>query len=187
MKPIFSVKNRIRSGYVISLLLLLLSYFLIFYGQQRLSTGASAAIHAENVISRVEMLKSEFALAESGARGFLVTRDQRFLAHYQTAAERIPIIFNELEQNLGHGEKRQLDTLRLVLTDRLAEISAAVSEFKARGVLAPGGRRNEQTSLQVGDSVRLYTSRLMSEANQVVRGRQDQLTGMFDTGGPVSH
>src|SRR5262245_50059150 len=90
-------KRRIRSGYILSFVLLLISYFLIFYVQQKLVREASWVTHSYSVVNNAETLRGLLTEAETGVRGYVITKDPRFLKPYHGAIRRIPILGMELK------------------------------------------------------------------------------------------
>src|SRR5258706_4669772 len=91
------LKSRIRSGYVISFLLLLFSVCLIFYVQQKLARESDRLMHSYVILNKAESLKAEVTAAETGMRGYLITRDSHFLKPYTFALAKVPALCTQLK------------------------------------------------------------------------------------------
>ena len=81
-----SLKIKIRWGYVIAFLMLLVSYVLIFYIIRKVAKEASAVSHSYAVINMLESIKAEVTDAETGVRGYVLTNDTRFLKPYNSGS-----------------------------------------------------------------------------------------------------
>src|SRR5437868_7274594 len=121
MVSLLTLKGKVWSGYFLAFILLLVSYFLIFYTMQRSVQETNSVSHTFNVINRLEMLRGQITQAETGIRGYVITKDIRFRLPYDEAIVNIPVIYGEIK-NLTKDNPRQqsrLDTLKVLIDERL--------------------------------------------------------------------
>ena len=81
-----------------------------------------------NVLEHLLAFQSHLSDAESGQRGFLLTRDANFLAPYHVATEQIPAILTQLEQETSQdsAQREQVEALRLLTERKLAELRTSL-------------------------------------------------------------
>ena len=92
--------TKIRSGYVIAFILLLVTYFLIFYSVKNLAAGTQNISVTHNLINKVEALQVSMMDAESSVRSFIINPDPNLLNRYYAAQREIPILRTGI-QNLN--------------------------------------------------------------------------------------
>jgi len=174
------LRKRIRSGYVLSFLLLLFSYCLIFYVQQRLAKETRWVIHSHVVINNSESLKAELISAETGMRGYLLTRDARFLEPYNAASHTIPSLCKELKDLVADNDnqRRNLDTLEQLITKRMDILSFGLTNFQTnRYVITDNMRLRLDSGRNMMDSARLYVSKIKEAEEKLVQARKKRLSG----------
>ena len=91
-----SLNIRNRWGYFIAFVLLLISYFLIFFIIQQLAKQGESISQSYDVINTLESIKAEITDAETGVRGYALTKDVRFLKPYNTGSKRVVDLLNNL-------------------------------------------------------------------------------------------
>jgi signal transduction histidine kinase len=183
MTELLSFRTKIRSGYVLSFLLLLFSYGLLFYVQQRFVSEAGGVIHGYKIVNNIQSLRAELGAAESGVRGYILTRDDRFLVPYNEAIRKIPILHGELKSLMSDSSQRQphrLDTLHQLIETKLNILSTGLSNFLASGFeITQEMRTRRETSLRTMDSIRLYISRITATEKTLLHSREQKLSELF--------
>jgi signal transduction histidine kinase len=179
---IVTLSRRIRWGYIIAFLLLLISYFLIFFAIQRLLKESNSVTHTFNVINQLESLHSEVAEAETGVRGYIITKDIRFLDPYTTAHRRIPVILDRIT-NLTQGNEyhiQNLSKLKELITDKLYYLSFGLTQFQKEGfVITDVMKANREASKSAMDSIRIYINSMSAHEESVMAQRKGKLSGFF--------
>lgn len=81
------------------------------------------------VVEDILLIQSYLWKAESGQRGFLLTRDPQFLGPYHFAVDDLPSVMARLEQTTSKDPptKRHLEALRLVTDKRLTELRTTLN------------------------------------------------------------
>ena len=182
MTALSSFRRKIRSGYVLSFLLLLFSYALIFYVQQRLVSEAGWVIHSYKVVNNAETLKSNLTEAEGAVRGYVLTRDERFLKPYHTAVRKIPLLQADLKNLMSDNKRQQdrLDTLDILIKTKMSILEKGLADFLASGfVVTDEMRTRRETSLHAMDSIRLYVSDITHSEQELMRTREKELADLF--------
>ncbi len=175
-------KNRIRTGYIVSFLLLFLSYVLLFYVQQRQVKEAAWVIHSYMVVNKSESLKAKVTDAETGMRGYVITRDTGFLQAYRDATEDLPVLVNELKTLVADNAEQlmRLDSLNQLIARRVSTLQNGLTNIRANSFIISGdwiqkryeGQRNM-------DSVRLYVSKLTMAEQKLMSDRKERLSDLF--------
>src|SRR4029078_12182170 len=91
------LRRKIKAGYFIAFVLLIISYFFIFrstWTVQREYDWVTNSYKAENKIGE---LKNSIVEAENSVRGYYITKDQAFLKTYHESQQNTNSIYNELK------------------------------------------------------------------------------------------
>ncbi len=111
-------------GFGFSLLLLLISSVASYNSITNLMNSNRMVGHTDSVIQRLEELISTLKDAETGQRGFLLTKDDKFLDPYNGAYQKSLNILNEVRTLTVDNSAQQQSTeqLRSVITNRLTAL-----------------------------------------------------------------
>jgi signal transduction histidine kinase len=184
MVSLLTLKGKVWSGYFLAFILLLVSYFLIFYTMQRSVEETNSVTHTYNVINRLEVLRGQVTQAETGVRGYVITKDVRFRAPYDEAIINIPVIYQELKELIKDSPTQvaRLDTLMRLIDLRLGYLARGLTAFESNEMVMPDSMRaNREPSKKIMDSIRVFSSHLKSEEEKLMELRKDKLTGFFDS------
>jgi len=180
--PLSRVK--IRWGYLIALILMLVSYTMIFMIIRRLVRETGWVTHSYMIINKLESLKSEITDAETGVRGYLITNDYVFLKPYNSGIRNTLPLYEQL-LSLSKDNPRyksRLDTLGVLIRRRLASLSSTVRQYQQQGFkLNEKLLANRDENRLIMDSVRLLITQLQDEENTLVTHRDKNLSGIFRT------
>ena len=129
-----STRAQIDLGFAVALLLLLLVSVISFRSLNRLSTDEEAVVANQRVLLRLEGIVSTLKDAETGQRGYLLTRQERFLEPYSVAHGMIDRELAALETITASDStaQRYLGVLR-GLTARKLEIIRTTVGLGRRG------------------------------------------------------
>src|SRR6185503_19568254 len=151
------LRRKIRSGYLISFVLLLFSFCLIFYVQQRLLREYDWVVHSYVVLNNAEALKAEVTAAETGMRGYLITKDSQYLTPYKVALKSVPALCDQIKaltaDNADQHEKtKQIERL---VKNRMDILSKGLATFQSNGfVVTDEIRKRLDTGLITMDSAK---------------------------------
>ena len=174
--------KKIRSGYSVALLLLLISYFLIFFTIQKLSEQTKIVAHTYTVINHLEELKSSIVDAETGVRGYVITKDIRFLKPYNNSLKTIPVIYKELrlltDDNTIQADR--MDMLNSLINKRLGYIENGIKLFQISGFkLTDSMSVTREASKNVMDSIRLYIASMKETEEKFMVQRRQEVANFF--------
>src|SRR5690349_13930829 len=176
------LKTKIRSGYVVAFLLLLLSYLLIFFTIQRLVKGTQAVTHSYSVINKLETLRSLMTDAETGARGYVITKDQRSLEPYRRALIQIPVLKKQLWKELATDEQvpAVIDSLDSAMTRKLEYMRYGIEVFrKSNFVITEDILIAREPAIKAMDSVRSLIDQLVTREEKIMNEKSETLSGTF--------
>lgn len=128
----FFRERKIRSGYAIAFVLLLVCYFLIFWGNKKLKEQSDAVIHTNTVITQLEILLSDLKDAETGFRGYMVIKDKQFLQPYDEGTKKIAGGIAKLRGlTIDNPEQqRRIDTLNKLVVKKLNIMKRGLQLFQ---------------------------------------------------------
>jgi signal transduction histidine kinase len=177
-----SLTRKIRSGYGIAFLLLLISYFLIFFSSQKLAKETRWVTHSHTIINDLEIIKSEITSAETGVRGYVITKQERFLQPYNTGSKNVIPVFEELRKLTGDkNHQRKLDLLGPLLQERLRVLSNVVTSYQAAGfTITNEMKAGRERNINVMDSIRLIINEMKAGEETLMQQRQNKLKGFFN-------
>jgi signal transduction histidine kinase len=181
-QSLFKFKKRIRTGYVLSFVLLLLSYILLFYVQQNQVKEAALVTHSYRVINKAELLKTKLTEAETGARGYVITQDSIFLQPYSDGLKEMPVTLDELKMLVSDNgdQTRRVDSIGPLVQRRMAIMANGLDNFRNHGfVITDEWKKQRQVGKISMDSLRLYVARLTLAEQKLMKDREQRLSDLF--------
>ena len=180
-KMALPLTRKIRSGYLIAFLLLVVSYILIFYAISQLNDATESVTDSYRVINNLETIKTEIISAETGVRGYAITRDSSFLDPYFSSAGSVVPVLNEVTELTKDDPVHQerLKTLRTLIITRLEALKASVAGYDSAGFATKEMRIRREGSKTVMDSIRMIVTEMETAEQQLVDKRQETLRGFF--------
>lgn len=166
----FNFSEKIRAGYLTAFILLLISYALTFYTTRDLSTQNKVVNHTNEVINKLEKLESDVKDAEIGFRGYILMRDENFLAPYYPSKRNTDSIYTYLD-SVFKNEATTLQQERLIYLHHLTEekytiISHAINDFKEADLtMTDSIKRKGYRAKEVMDSIRFTIGMMKQREN----------------------
>jgi signal transduction histidine kinase/CHASE3 domain sensor protein len=120
LKASFASSRVLKIIFIISLLLIIIISALSYKHINSLSQSAQLVVHTHKVQIELEQLFSTLKDAESGQRGFLVTKDSVFLQSFINARAKVNESFNTLKTLTADNSSQQsnLDSLYVMIDSR---------------------------------------------------------------------
>ncbi len=172
---------KIRSGYIIAFFLLLVSYFLIFYAIRQLNQATGSVTSSYEVMNNLESIKTEIISAETGVRGYAITRDSSFLIPYFASSRTVMPLLDSIKlrtmDNADHRTK--LKYLESLLERRLVVLAQSVESYDSTGYVSRQMQIRWEGSRLLMDSIRLLINQMEASESKLVRERQNNLKGIF--------
>ncbi|OLY93533.1 Signal transduction histidine kinase [Cnuella takakiae] len=130
-------KRNLILGFGLSLLLLLISAIASFVSIRSLVKSAYWVNHTNSVIINLEQLFSNIKDAETGQRGYLLTRDPSFLTPYNGTEKKIIANLSELQDLTSDNPRQQvtIKTLRQAVRMRLDRLQKRIDELNNLGTV----------------------------------------------------
>jgi signal transduction histidine kinase len=185
MKKVFEkVKpdSRIIIGYSTSLFLLLIVYIVTLFANRQLKDRTALVEHTYKTIYDLEVLLSTVKDAETGVRGFALTRDPDFLLPYNNSAVAVDSIHRILVQLTKDNPIQQLrlQELKIVLDKRFQIFAGALHYY--RNGAADTSYKLPQVQLEskrVMDKLRRIVGFMQKEENRLLTERDSDLKSIF--------
>jgi len=124
------VDRNIRNGYIIAFLLLVFSFGLTQYTNRQLLKQVKWMAHTNNIINSLQIMLTKVVDAETGVRGYIITKDLEYLSPYYAAegnVDSLETLISDLTKDnprqkdrihrLGKSVKRRFDILNIALAD----------------------------------------------------------------------
>ncbi len=133
------IADRIRMGYLIAFLLLLLSYILTFLSAQKLIKQAELVTHTSEVIHDVGNVISSVTRSESDFRGYVITADRHLLTDYYASRKDTDSLLKRVK-GLTMDNLRQrpnLDSLSKIINIKFLWMDNGLSIFDSINQFSP--------------------------------------------------
>jgi len=178
------LRRKIRTGYIIAFVLLIISYFFIFQSTwtvQKEYDWVTNSYKAENKIAELRNLIVE---VETSVRGYYITKDQSFLRTYHENQDQISRFYNELKvlEAKNPGQLAKLDTVKQLIDLRLSLMKMNIAAFQQAGEqTTPIVESNRRRGQAILDSIKVHTLHFISTEEKLITERKNNLTGSFKT------
>ena len=179
-----SLKIKNRWGYVIAFILLLISYVLIFFIINKLEEDASSVSHSYAIINNLESIKAEITDAETGIRGYVITRDVSFLKPYNSGSKQVNYLYDDLRIHTAANEKHtiKIDSLGKLINTKLADLSNFITKFQRENFIISdemiASHRSNNSSME---NLRQLIKVLKEDEQALMNVRNAKLKGFFRT------
>ena len=176
------LRKKIRTGYIIAFVLLMISYSFIFrstWTVQREYDWVTNSYRAENKIGE---LKNSIVEAETGVRGYYITKDQAFLRPFRENQENINIAYNELKtlEAKNKNQLARLDTIKQLIDLRLSLMKNNITAFQLAGEqTTPEVEFNRRRGQAILDSIKTHTQHFIANEEKLMAERKNNLTKSF--------
>ena len=133
-KRAMGLDTTIALGLIGAVVFFLLSGALAYFNLQTLRVDNQKIIQSHEVITTLDELLSGTQDAETGQRGFLLTKNEKYLEPYNAALMAIPLRIDEIAELTrdNPAQKPRIDALRLHLGAKLAELKETIDLRRAQ-------------------------------------------------------
>jgi signal transduction histidine kinase/DNA-binding response OmpR family regulator/CHASE3 domain sensor protein len=174
-----TLKNNLRIGLGLSLLLLFISSLASYISITNLVKSSKMVSHSNQVITSLEEIVSTLKDAETGQRGYLLTGDKIFLEPYTGARARGIVLLNDVEAQTKDNPVQQLNIkkLRVIVESRLNILQKTIVLKGAGGTVSVG---DLLTGKEYMDSARKVISAMETEEKNLLAVRtadQNKIAG----------
>src|SRR6187399_3322850 len=173
------LRKKIRTGYVIAFILLLISYFFIYRSTWTVQREYDWLTNSYKVENKIGELKNSIVEAETSVRGYYITKDQTFLKPDRENQEKISSSYNELKilEARNPNQLARLDTIKQLIDLRLSLMKNNVAAFQRAGEQStPEVELNRRRGQAILDSIRTHTQYFILSEEKSMTERKSNLT-----------
>jgi signal transduction histidine kinase len=180
MERIFKVtkrEKRIRNVYFIAFILLFLCYLVTVYANQELVKQSARVEHTNKLITTLDSVMTVVINAETGTRGYLLSKDSNFLEPYrgtELKANSLAKYADELSLD-NPARQANLNNIRHLIDRRFKLLDYNVSNFGKYKVITDSILQIQYVGKQVMDSLRAAIGNMEHEENHILVNREEQL------------
>lgn len=133
-----TLKNNLRIGLGLSLVILFISSLASYISIQNLVKSSAMVSHSNQVMANLDGIISTLKDAETGQRGYLLTGEDVFLQPYSGAKEGAVTLLDTVEEQTRDNPAQQasIKKLRVILQDRLGVLDRTIQLKKAGGAVS---------------------------------------------------
>lgn len=185
MKRIFEkvkADKRIIIGYSASLFLLLVTYLVTLMANKELKDRSNKLEHTYNVLFNLELLLSTIKDAETGVRGYALTRDVNFLDPFLHSRQKADSIHKELtvlsKENIV--QLNRLNDLKTELANRYNMLESSLTYYQNGAADSTFDLRAVQLRAKRSmNKIRLMVSIMQNEERHSLAKRDNDLKSTF--------
>ncbi|MGY0039475.1 CHASE3 domain-containing protein [Pedobacter sp. NJ-S-72] len=135
-----TLKNNLRFGLGLSLLLLFISSFASYVSISNLIKNSKLVSHSNSIIRHTEGVLSTLKDAETGQRGFLLTGEEAFLEPYNGAKAEAILLLDTLQRQTTDNPAQQvnINKLRETIEGRLSILEKTIAIKRKGGSVSIG-------------------------------------------------
>jgi signal transduction histidine kinase len=178
------LRRKIRTGYIIAFVLLMISYFFIFQSTWTVQREYDRVTNSYKAENKIGELKNSIVEAETSVRGYYITKDQAFLKPYGESVEKTSGIYNELKtlEAKNPMQLAKLDTIKQLIDLRLSLMKKNIAAFQLAGEqTTPEVEFNRQKGQAILDRIRTHTQYFITNEEKLITERKNDLSGSFKT------
>ncbi|MBO9595989.1 MAG: CHASE3 domain-containing protein [Niabella sp.] len=174
--------NKIRFGYALSSLLLLVSYILIFSTNRRLQKEKNWIVSNYTLINKMGDIKMAMGEAESNVRGYIINKQPAFLDGFYAARSNLEKLHQEIKRLTKEDpvQSANEDQLYFMTKRRLSELSTAIQLNQHTSATlrtsTVGAAKLAQT-----DSIYAQMGQMTRFEEQLMKGRISKLNNFYSS------
>ena len=174
----WAIKEKIGAGYGLALLILIVIGVASYRSTTRLVETAGWLTHSREVLEKLETVRAQMTDVESGARGYIITGEERHLEPYRTAVGLIDRELNELRQLTADnpGQQRRLNTLESLIAGRNSLVAEMLDLRKTWGFEAARQLVLVDKDKGVMDAIRRVIGEAENEERALLTERNEEAT-----------
>jgi len=178
------LRRKIKTGYFIAFVLLIISYFFIFRSTSTVQKEYDWVTNSYKAENKIAELRNSIVEVETNVRGYYITKDQAYLRTYRENQEHISTIYDDLKalEAKNPNQLAKLDTVKQLIDLRLSLMKTNISAFQQAGEqTTPVVEANRRRGQAILDSISLYTQHFISTEEKIMAERKNNLTASFKT------
>lgn len=176
------IDQRIRVGYGVSFLLLLIFYFLTLYANRQLMAETQWINHTYKINSHLEDLVSSVKDAETGIRGYIAIKDKTFLEPYYNSFASIDKTFRKINEEKIEDSLQQnrFNILKNLIHKKYEMLEFAVNNYpKQNYKLNYDLFKASYNGKDLMDSIRQIVNKMQVEQKTLLENRSNKLKSNY--------
>ena len=165
-----NLKSKIWSGYAIAFLLLLASYFIIFYSSRRMRQATGEISLNHETTGTINGLSLSAIAAKNTVLDYYYSGDTAKLAFYHEQAGRVADFIVLMENELFLHPQPALDSLKRVAQELLVSMKEGVAQFQ-QTPFTHTNRHDEK-----GNELRSIFSRLLTHSTMLINSNEARIS-----------
>ena len=172
-KRIFSASFYLKAVFALSLIALIFISGITYQHLASLKDSTRWVMHTYQTNIQLEKMFSYLKDAETGQRGFIITKDSLFLEPYFTARQNINKSFDQLTKLADTQQQQErLDTIYRLINSRFEHLEMSLSIINTIPMNSQLLKTNMQTGKNMMDSIRLEMTKLSAIEDAYLTQRQ---------------
>jgi PAS domain S-box-containing protein len=178
-----TLERQIPLVFAIAILLLIIVVFFAFGSMNSLTNALSWEKHTQQVLLQLDDTLRLVVDAETGGRGFIITRDDSFLEPYTQAQQKIDGNLAQLRTLIDDnpGQKEKVSRLETVVRERLDVLKQAVEMRRSQSIEAVQEQIGKGRGRDLMTEVRLLIENLKTEETNLLAQRETDLNQSLTT------
>lgn len=172
------IANRVRWGYLVAFILLLISYIISFTSAQKLISQAKWINHTNEVIHDLDNILSLDNKIESSYRGFILTNNEQQLADYGRAKKDVDSVITRVKTLTADNARQRanLDTLSLLIKDKLLWMAGSLQFFDSSHQLSTPVIERTSQGISKMKNIEMQVRKSQQEEKNLLRTRYGEVT-----------
>ena len=164
-----SFRSKISAGFAAAFLILLVGAFSFRSARDALDAGRWVS-HTHEVIGRLDALLADLTDVETGARGYALSGEERYLEPYNRGLRQASVDIAGVRQLTADNasQQRRLDTLVPVVNARLAAARDVIASRRTANVMAAATMLRESRGKELMDDVRRRIAEMQTEEQRLL-------------------
>jgi methyl-accepting chemotaxis protein len=172
----WTVGTKIGGGFGLALVSLVIIGIVTYLSTTGFIKNSEWVVHTHTVLNTQNSVLFALTNAETGGRGYLLTGEDALLEPYNKALK-------ELDQGMASlrkltadnkGQQRRLDLLDPLITERISEMQATISQRKSKGFEASLQTMRTNMGKKVMEDIRKIMIDFEAEENQLLQQRTNE-------------
>lgn len=168
-------RKHIWAGFTLALMTLLVVGGLLVASIRRQSVAGALAAHTQQVLRQAELLVQRLSDSENARRGYVLSGQERYLAHFQTAVGRAEQAFAALRTLTEHlaAQRGTCERLAPMIEERLDVLGRSVEARRTQGLDLAAQLTFMEQGQEVMEGIRRLIGGMIAE-NELLLAQREQ-------------
>lgn len=171
------IADRIRWGYLVAFILLLVSYIISFVATQKLMKESALVNHSNDIIHGLENVVGYVTQAESAARGYMITDERDLLLKYNISHTHADSALQNVKALTvdNQNQQKNMDSLETLINDKFSWLDYAISIYDSTHSINETLLLKKNIGVVKMKKVEVFTQQVQDEERKFFLERNDRL------------